>query len=334
MTKYLVTGGAGFIGSNFVRSLENADPNSQIVVIDNLRYAGSETNLRDTSAELLIGDVSDRDLVRDAVSAVDVVVHFAAESHNDNSLRDPYPFVTSNVLGTFELLEATRLKGARFHHISTDEVFGDLPIDGSSRFELDTPYNPSSPYSATKAASDHLVRAWIRSFGIYATISNCTNNYGPYQHVEKFIPRTITNLLQGHPAKVYGSGLQVRNWIHVDDHNQAVLSILEKGTLGETYHIATELDHVPNTQIVSIIAEQIGGHIEHVRDRPGHDQRYAMNSSKIRTELGWEPRYGDTVESLKEGLKDVINWYQMNQEWWSSEKARTEAIYSEIEGGN
>ena len=224
----LVTGGAGFIGSNFVRmALERTGV--EIVVLDALTYAGNRANLDGCDIEFFHGSVADAELVGELVARCDTVVHFAAESHNDNSLADPSPFLQTNVVGTFTLLEAVRTHGVRLHHISTDEVFGDLPVEGEEKFTEATAYNPSSPYSATKASSDHLVRAWIRSFGINATISNCSNNYGPYQHIEKFIPRQITNILDGRPAKLYGSGAQVRDWIHVDDHNDAVLAILERG---------------------------------------------------------------------------------------------------------
>lgn len=323
----LVTGGAGFIGSNFVRmAVERTD--ERIVVVDKLTYAGNRDNLAGLTqgrVEFVRGDIADAELMNRLVSSADTVVHFAAESHNDNSLRNPDAFVNTNVVGTFTLLEAVRAHGARLHHISTDEVFGDLPLDTDERFSESTPYNPSSPYSATKAGSDHLVRAWVRSFGINATISNCSNNYGPYQHVEKFIPRQITNILTGRPAKLYGSGAQVRDWIHVDDHNSAVLAILEHGTPGETYSIGADQAAVSNLQVVELICELTGGTYEHVADRPGHDQRYAMDASKLRRELGWRPRYTD----LREGLAQTVAWYRDNEWWWEGVKDGVEKQYAQ-----
>lgn len=323
MGTMLVTGGAGFIGANFVRMVaERTD--YKVTVVDKLTYAGNPANLRGLDVELVEGDVANEALVRDLVGASDVVVHFAAESHNDNSLEDPSPFIHSNLIGTYVLLEAVREHGARLHHISTDEVFGDLPLTGNEKFTEATPYKPSSPYSATKAGSDHLVRAWIRSFGIRATISNCSNNYGPYQHVEKFIPRQITNILCGQPAKLYGTGAQVRDWIHVDDHNDAVLTILERGTLGETYNIGADNDHTTNKQVIEMICELMGGEYVHVNDRPGHDQRYAMDSTKLTTELGWRPRY---TKDLCDGLRQTIEWYRENRWWWEETKGDVEKRY-------
>ena len=318
----LVTGGAGFIGSNFVRmALSRVD---KIVVLDKLTYAGNRDSLAGCDVELVRGDVADAPLVNRLVARADTVVHFAAESHNDNSLRDPSAFIQTNLVGTYTLLEAVREHGARLHHISTDEVFGDLALGGTDAFTETTPYNPSSPYSATKAGSDHLVRAWVRSFGIPATISNCSNNYGPYQHVEKFIPRQITNLLRGEPAKLYGTGAQVRDWIHVDDHNDAVLTILERGELGQTYNIGAGGAHVTNKQVIEDICELMGGTYEHVADRPGHDQRYTMDATKLRRELGWQPRYTD----LRAGLEQTIAWYRDHESWWAAGKDAVEAGYA------
>ncbi|CAM4296585.1 MULTISPECIES: dTDP-glucose 4,6-dehydratase [Corynebacterium] len=322
MGTMLVTGGAGFIGSNFVRmALSRVD---KIVVLDKLTYAGNRDSLAGCDVELVLGDVADAPLVNRLVARADTVVHFAAESHNDNSLRDPSAFIQTNLVGTYTLLEAVREHGARLHHISTDEVFGDLALGGTDAFTETTPYNPSSPYSATKAGSDHLVRAWVRSFGIPATISNCSNNYGPYQHVEKFIPRQITNLLRGEPAKLYGTGAQVRDWIHVDDHNDAVLTILERGELGQTYNIGAGGAHVTNKQVIEDICELMGGTYEHVADRPGHDQRYTMDATKLRRELGWQPRYTD----LRAGLEQTIAWYRDHESWWAAGKDAVEAGYA------
>ena len=324
MESLLVTGGAGFIGSNFARM---ASERYRVVVVDKLTYAGNRANLPE-DIELVRGDICEQSLISELVSASDAVIHFAAESHNDNSLRDPSAFVHSNVNGTFALLEAVRKFGKRLHHISTDEVFGDLELGGTDAFTETTPYNPSSPYSATKAGSDHLVRAWVRSFGLRATISNCSNNYGPYQHVEKFIPRQITNILTGQPAKLYGTGAQVRDWIHVDDHNDAVLAILERGRIGETYNIGASNPgdaHVTNKQVIETICELMGGEYVHVADRPGHDQRYTMDASKLRRELGWQPQHTD----LRSGLEQTIAWYTDNRWWWENDKAGIERGYAE-----
>ncbi|WP_018297898.1 dTDP-glucose 4,6-dehydratase [Corynebacterium lubricantis] len=323
--RMLVTGGAGFIGANFVRLALERVPDLRVTVVDKLTYAGNRANLAGLDIEFVEGSITDALLIDELTSQTDTVVHFAAESHNDNSLSDPSPFVDTNLVGTFTLLEAVRKHGVRLHHISTDEVFGDLAIDDPARFTEETAYNPSSPYSATKAGSDHLVRAWIRSFGINATISNCSNNYGPYQHVEKFIPRQITNLLTGRPAKLYGTGAQVRDWIHVDDHNDAVLAILERGRAGETYNIGADNDHTSNKQVIELICEIMGGTYEHVADRAGHDQRYAMDSTKLRRELGWAPRY---TSSMREGLERTIAWYRDNEQWWTGAKSAVEEKYA------
>ena len=324
MEHLLVTGGAGFIGANFVRQ---ASRSYRVTVVDKLTYAGNRANLPE-GIEFVQGDICEQPLIDELVSAADAVVHFAAESHNDNSLRDPSAFVHSNVVGTFALLEAVRKHGTRLHHISTDEVFGDLELGGTDAFTETTPYNPSSPYSATKAGSDHLVRAWVRSFGVRATISNCSNNYGPYQHVEKFIPRQITNILTDQPAKLYGTGAQVRDWIHVDDHNDAVLAILERGRIGETYNIGASSPgdaHVTNKQVIETICELMGGEYIHVADRPGHDQRYTMDATKLRRELGWSPQHTD----LRSGLEQTIAWYSDNRWWWEDGKAGIERGYAQ-----
>ncbi|MDV2434817.1 dTDP-glucose 4,6-dehydratase [Corynebacterium tuberculostearicum] len=331
MQTMLVTGGAGFIGANFVRLICQARPDTRVTVLDKLTYAGNRANLAGLDIDLVEGDIADPATVEPLVAAADVVVHFAAESHNDNSLRDPSPFIHTNLVGTFTLLEACRKHDTRLHHVSTDEVFGDLEIGADTKFTEDTAYAPSSPYSATKAGSDHLVRAWVRSFGLRATISNCSNNYGPYQHIEKFIPRQITNILSGHTPKLYGTGEQVRDWIHVDDHNEAVLAILERGRIGETYNIGADQEDINNKQVIELICE-IMGHTrngralyEHVADRPGHDQRYAMDAAKLRRELGWTPRFTD----IRAGLEDTIAWYRDNEGWWKPEKEDVEARYKQ-----
>ena len=328
MSALLVTGGAGFIGSNFVRHVLN-HTDHQVTVLDLLTYAGNRASLEDLPPErlsLVVGDIRDAATVDPLVAGADAVVHFAAESHNDNSLRDPSPFLTTNIIGTYTLLEAARRHETRLHHISTDEVYGDLELDDPERFTEQTPYNPSSPYSSTKAGSDLLVRAWVRSFGVRATISNCSNNYGPYQHVEKFIPRQITNVLDGGRPKLYGAGSNVRDWIHADDHSSAVLTILESGVVGETYLVGADGER-DNRQVVETILELMGqpsDAYELVTDRAGHDLRYAIDSTKLRRELGWAPAYGDFTD----GLGATIAWYRDHESWWRPQKARTEAQYA------
>lgn len=330
--KLLVTGGAGFIGSNFVHYTVNNKPDYEVTVVDALTYAGNKANLDPVIDKInfVEGNICDRELMDKLIGDTDIVVHFAAESHNDNSLRDPWPFVDTNIIGTYQILEAVRKHDKRLHHISTDEVFGDLELDDPNRFNEATPYNPSSPYSSTKAGSDHLVRAWVRSFGVKATISNCSNNYGPYQHIEKFIPRQITNILSDIKPKLYGTGEQVRDWIHVDDHNSAVHLILEKGKLGETYIIGADNDHTNNKMVIEMILELMGkpkDWYEHVNDRPGHDMRYAMDSTKLRAELGWQPQYTDN-NGMRAGLKQTIDWYTNNEGWWKSQKQAVELAYA------
>ena len=327
MGHLLVTGGAGFIGANFVHHVL-AHTEHSVTVLDKLSYAGNRENLAvadPARCDLVVGDVADAGVVDDLVGAVDAVVHFAAESHNDNSLRDPWPFVQTNVVGTYTLLEAARRHGTRFHHVSTDEVFGDLALDDPQRFTEETAYRPSSPYSATKAASDHLVRAWARSFGVEVTLSNCSNNYGPYQHVEKFIPRQITNVLTGQRPKLYGAGENVRDWIHVADHSAAVLRILESGTPGRTYLVGADGER-DNLTVLREILRLMGepeDAFEHVTDRAGHDRRYAIDGSRTREELGWKPCY----TNFSEGLADTIAWYTEHREWWEPAKSATEAAY-------
>ncbi len=326
--RVLVTGGAGFIGANFVHQTVAERPDAEVTVLDKLTYAGNPASLEalGDAVTLVVGDVADRDVVDPLVADADLVVHFAAESHNDNSLRDPSPFVTTNLVGTFTLLEAVRRHGARYHHISTDEVYGDLELDDPAKFTPTTPYNPSSPYSATKAGSDLLVRAWVRSFGVEATISNCSNNYGPYQHIEKFIPRQITNLIDGVKPKLYGAGANVRDWIHVLDHNRAVWAIIEKGRIGETYLIGADGEK-NNKEVVELILELMGHDpydYDHVADRPGHDLRYAIDATKLREETGWEPTFKD----FRSGLADTIAWYRANEAWWRPQKAEVEAKYA------
>ena len=326
LKRLIVTGGAGFIGSNFVHWVCANHPEvERITVLDKLTYAGNPENLAglpEDKVELVVGDICDADLVDRLFAEADACVHFAAESHNDNSIADPAPFLETNVRGTFTLLEATRRHDVRFHHISTDEVYGDLALDDPARFTEETPYRPSSPYSSTKAASDLLVRAWVRTYGVRATISNCSNNYGPRQHVEKFIPRQITNIIRGIRPKLYGDGRNVRDWIHVDDHSSAVWEILTRGRIGETYLIGADGEH-SNIDVLRAILRAMGkdeDDFDWVKDRPGHDRRYAIDATKLRRELGWEPAHTDFMAA--------IAWYRDNESWWRSAKADAEAKYA------
>jgi dTDP-glucose 4,6-dehydratase len=324
----LVTGGAGFIGSNFVHATLRDHPECRVTVLDALTYAGSRASLAGAKDKIdfVEGRIEDPALVDRLVARHDVIVHFAAESHNDNSINNPSPFVTTNVVGTFTLLEAVRKHRKRLHHVSTDEVFGDLELDDPERFRETTAYNPSSPYSATKAGSDLLVKAWVRTFGVNATISNCSNNYGPYQHIEKFIPRQITNILSGRKPRLYGEGKNVRDWIHVEDHNSAVWAILERGQPGSYYMIGADGEQ-NNKAVIALILELMGkaaDWYDHVNDRPGHDLRYAIDAAKLRRELGWKPRY----TTFRDGLAATIAWYRDNAAWWQPLKEAVEAKYA------
>lgn len=344
MIKYkniIVTGGAGFIGSNFVHYVYNNFPNVHITILDKLTYAGNQNNVKSIlgdRVELIVGDIMDKELVDKLASQADAIVHYAAESHNDNSLNDPSPFIYTNFVGTYTLLEAARKYDLRFHHVSTDEVYGDLPLREDlpghgelpgEKFTEDTKYNPSSPYSSTKAASDLIVRAWIKSFGIKATISNCSNNYGPYQHIEKFIPRQITNILSGIKPKLYGNGKNVRDWIHTNDHSSAVWTILNEGKIGETYLIGANGEK-NNKEVLELILKEMhmpNDYYDHVTDRAGHDLRYAIDSTKLYKELNWKPKY----TNFEEGLRQTIQWYIDNQEWWEHEKEEVEANYAKTQ---
>jgi dTDP-glucose 4,6-dehydratase len=328
--KVIVTGAAGFIGSNFVIRARHVRPDWRLTVLDSMTYAANLSSLDPVAGDVDIvkGSVTDADLVDELVAAHDVVVHFAADSHNDNSLDDPWPFIDTNIIGTYQLIQAVRRHGKRLHHISTDEVYGDLALDDPARFTESTPLNPSSPYSASKASADLLVRAWIRSFGLEATLSNCSNNYGPRQHPEKFIPRQITGIIDGVRPKLYGAGANVRDWIHVDDHNDAVIAILEQGRLGETYLIGAD-GEMSNKDVVALILELMGkpaDWFDHVPDRPGHDLRYAIDSTKLRTETDWRPAHPD----VRSGLADTIAWYENNQDWWRTAKVVAEARYERL----
>lgn len=325
----LVTGGCGFMGSDFVRYLAREHPGVRVTVLDKLTYAGNPANIAGLPAgrvELVVGDVCDARLLASLVPGHDAVVHFAAETHNDNSIADPAPFLRTNVDGTFCLLEAVRRCGARYHHVSTDEVFGDLALDDPSRFTENSLYRPSSPYSSSKAASDLLVRAWTRTYGLRATVSNCSNNYGPYQHVEKFIPRQITNIIDGVRPKLYGAGTNVRDWVNVEDHSSAVWAILTRGQVGETYLIGADGER-SNIDVLRMILEAMGrdpDDFDHVPDRLGHDRRYAIDSSKLRRELGWRPAHAD----FSAGLRQTIGWYAANEAWWRPAKEAAEARYA------
>lgn len=319
--KILVTGGAGFIGSNFVRYWTKKYPNDNLVVLDNLTYAGNEDNLKDLEKEIEFyrGDIGSEETVRKAMSGADTVVHFAAESHNDRAILDPDIFVTTNVLGTNALLrQALKLGVKRFHHISTDEVFGSLDLKVKEKWSEQSPYDPRSPYSASKAGSDHLVRAYFHTFGLPVTITNCTNNFGPYHFPEKLIPLAITNVLEGKKIPVYGNGQQVRDWLYVEDHCRAIDLVLEKGIIGNTYLVGSEHKEYTNLEVVEMILKILGkggDQIEFVTDRPGHDQKYAVDSSKIKNELGWKP-----MHDFEFWLGKTVEWFQENEAWWKKLK--------------
>jgi dTDP-glucose 4,6-dehydratase len=304
-------------------------PEDSVTVLDAMTYAGSHESLAPVAEQIRLvqGDVTDAELVTKLVAETDAVVHFAAETHVDNALARPEPFLRSNVIGTYTVLEAVRAHNVRLHHISTDEVYGDLALDEPRRFTENTPYNPSSPYSSTKAAADMLVRAWARSYGVRVTISNCSNNYGPYQHVEKFIPRQITNVLTGRRPKLYGRGANVRDWIHVDDHNSAVWRILSAGRIGGTYLIGAENEH-DNLSVLRTLLRLMDrdpDDFDHVTDRAGHDLRYAIDPSTLYSELGWSPKHTD----FEAGLRATIDWYRDNESWWGPLKDAVESAYAE-----
>ncbi|OGK21785.1 dTDP-glucose 4,6-dehydratase [Candidatus Roizmanbacteria bacterium RIFCSPHIGHO2_02_FULL_37_15] len=321
--RLLVTGGAGFIGSNFILYWLKKYSQDQIVNLDKLTYAGNLENLKSVEKNpnytFVKGDICDGKLVDSLMKEVDIVVHFAAESHVDRSILDPAPFIKTNIEGTYILLEAVlKNKIKRFHHVSTDEVFGALPLNSKEKFNEKTPYNPRSPYSASKAASDHLVRAYTTTYNLPTTISNCSNNFGPYQFPEKLIPLAITNVIEGKKVPIYGDGLYVRDWLYVEDHCEAIDLILQKGEVGETYFIGGLSEDIPNIDIIKKILNTMGKDetfIEYVKDRPGHDRRYAIDWSKINQKLGWEPRH-----DFAQALKSTIEWYKKNQAWWKGLK--------------
>jgi dTDP-glucose 4,6-dehydratase len=318
----LITGGAGFIGSNFIHYILKKYPDYKITNLDLLTYAGNLENLKDIENNLnykfVKGDIADAKLANGLVSDADVIVHFAAESHVDRSIIDAESFIRTNVIGTHILLEAARKNGnIRFHHVSTDEVFGSLEPKEPA-FNENTPYAPRSPYSASKAASDHLVRAYFHTYDLPITISNCSNNYGPYQFPEKLIPLFITNLIEGKKVPLYGDGMNVRDWLYVEDHCEAIDKIIHLGKIGETYCIGgnAEKNNREITHELFKLMDKNESYVEFVKDRPGHDKRYAIDFSKIKNELGWEPHV-----SFKEGLKKTIEWYKNNETWWKSIKS-------------
>lgn len=323
--KLLVTGGAGFIGSNFILYWLKSHTDDSIVNFDKLTYAGNLDNLvsvsSDSRYQFIHGDIADKKTVSTAMKGIDVVIHFAAESHVDRSISEPSPFVMTNVVGTQVLLDAAlEAKVSRFHHISTDEVFGALPLGTNEKFSEGTKYNPRSPYSASKAASDHLVRAYFHTYGLPVTVTNCSNNFGPYQFPEKLIPLAITNILEGKKVPVYGDGKYVRDWLYVEDHCRAIDVILDKGKIGETYCVGGLTNDIDNLTVVKKIISYMGKDescIEFVKDRLGHDRRYAVDWTKINTELGWKPAYDFDTYLVK-----TIEWYRTNEKWWRKIKSK------------
>lgn len=332
--KLLVTGGAGFIGANFILYWLKRHPQDEIVNFDALTYAGNLENLKtienNPHYRFVRGDITEISQVEGVMDGIETIVHFAAESHVDRSIQDPSVFVKTNVMGTQILLEAAyKSKAKRFHHISTDEVFGALEIGDGKKFDEHTPYNPRSPYSASKAGADHLVRAYFHTFGLPVTISNCSNNYGPFQHPEKLIPLTITNILEGKKVPIYGDGQHIRDWLYVVDHCKAIEAVLLKGKTGETYCIGGLTEDISNLEIVRKILSFMGRNesdIEYIKERPGHDRRYSIKWQKIHQELGWEPEHDfDTY------LKETINWYLTHQEWWQHVKSGVYQDYYKVQ---
>lgn len=330
--KILVTGGLGFIGSNFIRYWFSQHPNDHILNLDKITYAANPKNLSDFEQNpnytFIKGDILDEQLLDKIVLGTDLIVHFAAESHVDRSIDDPLLFVKTNVLGTYTLLSAAKKHGnIRFHHISTDEVFGSIPLGSKDQFNEETPYDPSSPYSSSKASSDHFVRSFGKTYGLPITITNCSNNYGPFQHPEKLIPRMITNLIDGHKVPVYGKGENFRDWLYVDDHCCAIEAVITKGVIGETYCIGGLKETATNIDIVRQVIKLMNkgdDQMEFVADRPAHDN-YSVNWGKIHRDLGWEPK-----ETLASGLEKTINWYQQNQTWWRDAKIESEKFYIKL----
>ncbi len=334
--KLLVTGGAGFIGSNFILYWMDQHPNDDIINFDKLTYAGNLENLRSVEKpsryHFVHGDITDPHAVQKVIAGVDIVVNFAAESHVDRSIMEPATFVMTNVVGTHVLLEAAVKAGVkRFHHVSTDEVFGSLEIGSSNKFKETSLYDPRSPYSASKAGSDHLVRAYFHTFDLPITITNCSNNFGPFQFPEKFIPLAITNILEGEKVPVYGDGFYVRDWIYVEDHCRAIDMVLSHGKIGETYCVGGVTQDINNLEVVKKIIYIMGADesvIEFVKDRPGHDRRYAIDWTKIKTELGWQPQH-----DFDTWLTKTIDWYREHRSWWERVKTGSYQDYYEKQYG-
>ena len=320
--KLLVTGGAGFIGANFIHYWFANYPQDQIINFDKLTYSGNLENLTDCESnpnyKFVKGDICDAEAVRKALEGVDLVIHFAAESHVDRSILGPAVFIQTNVVGTQVLLDAAlENKVKRFHHVSTDEIFGALELNSPKKFTEETPYNPRSPYAASKAAADHLVRAYYHTYSLPVTISNCSNNFGPFQFPEKIIPLAITNVLEGKKIPIYGDGQNIRDWIYVEDHARGIEQVLQKGKIGETYLIGSESE-ISNFDLAKKILKILGkdeSWIEFVKDRPGHDRRYAIKPEKIKRELGFKPRH-----QFDDALKTTVEWYIKNQSWWKKTK--------------
>lgn len=327
--KLLVTGGSGFIGSNFIRYWLTNHPEDLVVNLDSLTYAGHNESLRDvennSNYTFVKGDITDTNLVDHLVSETDIIVHFAAETHVDRSIEDPMVFTKTNVIGTQTLLEAAKKYMVRFHHISTDEVFGALKLDSKNKFNSNTKYSPNSPYSASKASSDHLVMSYFTTFGVPVTITNCSNNFGPFQDTEKFIPRTITNLIEGKNILIYGDGKYVRDWMYVEDHCRAIEMVLLKGKIGSSYTVGGMTKEYSNLQVAKNILKIMNlpeSRIEYIKDRPGHDRRYSVSWKKINKELGWEPK-----EAFSKRLAETVEWYQNNEWWWKEMKKASEEFY-------
>lgn len=329
MSKLFITGGSGFIGSNFIRYWLNAHPEDDIVNFDSLTYAASPDSLIDIENnqryKFIKGNICDRDLVNDSVKNCDIIVHFAAETHVDRSIEGAESFINTNIYGTYVLLEVARLNNIRFHHISTDEVYGELDLNSNDLFVEGRPYAPKNPYSASKAASDHLVRAYYYTYGVPITITNCSNNFGPFQHPEKFIPRMITNLIDGENIQIYGDGMYVRDWLYTLDHCKAIDNVINNGKIGETYLIGGMTKDYNNLNIAKILLKLMNlseDRIDFIKDRPGHDRRYAVDWSKIKRELNWEPEH-----TFEKWLSNTIQWYRENETWWRPLKSEAEKFY-------
>src|SRR3989344_4902324 len=331
MIKLLVTGWCGFIGSNFIRYWLKKYPKDRIVNLDKLTYAGHLSSTKDFSRnynyEFVKGDICDTKTADKVMKGVEIVVHFAAESHVDRSITGPQVFIKTNVIGTQVLMDSALKHGIkRFHHVSTDEVFGALPLSSKDKFDENTLYDPRSPYSASKAASDHLVRSYFHTYGLPITITNCSNNFGPFQDPEKMLPRSITNLVDRQPVMVYGDGKYVRDWLYVEDHCRAIDAVLKKGKVGETYLVGGLTRDINNLEVAKKLLKILGrdnSYLKFVKDRPGHDRRYAVKWLKIKKELGWKPKYG-----FDEWLGKTVEWYRDNEWWWRPLKAKAEKLYA------